>query len=173
MTDRIPLDDMTSDQLDALYERLNDAEKVIAHLEDGEKLRLRAETELAALRAVARGYCPACGRGDAAPTVEDWQRERDEHGRLEIANQALNTAALEAVERAERAEAELAATIDSMETVLRRARRAEAEIAACRRQQWPQLVAHLAAALANTYDLTIDEVLTEAHTAITERNTTP
>ncbi|MEU6597897.1 hypothetical protein [Streptomyces flaveolus] len=32
--------------------------------------------ELAALRAVARGYCPHCGRGDAAPTVEDWERER-------------------------------------------------------------------------------------------------
>lgn len=32
--------------------------------------------DLAALRAVARGYCPHCGRGDAAPTVEDWERER-------------------------------------------------------------------------------------------------
>ncbi|MGW3196277.1 hypothetical protein ACWDBD_17160 [Streptomyces sp. NPDC001118] len=31
----------------------------------------KAETELAALRQVARGYCPACGRGDCAPTVED------------------------------------------------------------------------------------------------------
>jgi hypothetical protein len=32
--------------------------------------------ELAALRQVARGYCPHCGRGDAAPTVADWERER-------------------------------------------------------------------------------------------------
>ncbi|MGW5477666.1 hypothetical protein [Streptomyces sp. NPDC004008] len=32
--------------------------------------------QLAALRAVARGYCPACGRGDAAPTLDDWERER-------------------------------------------------------------------------------------------------
>ncbi|CAM5620663.1 hypothetical protein [Streptomyces aurantiogriseus] len=32
--------------------------------------------ELAALRAVARGYCPACGRGDAAPTVADWEQQR-------------------------------------------------------------------------------------------------
>ncbi|MDX5569531.1 hypothetical protein PYK79_48430 [Streptomyces sp. ID05-04B] len=31
---------------------------------------------LAELREVARGYCPACGRGDAAPTVEDWEREK-------------------------------------------------------------------------------------------------
>lgn len=52
MTDRIQLDAMTSDALDALYVQLD------------------------ALRAVARGYCPACGRGDAAPTVEDWEREK-------------------------------------------------------------------------------------------------
>lgn len=32
--------------------------------------------QLATLQQVARGYCPACGRGDAAPTVEDWERER-------------------------------------------------------------------------------------------------
>ena len=31
---------------------------------------------LAALRQVARGYCPECGRGDAAPTVEDWAQQR-------------------------------------------------------------------------------------------------
>lgn len=36
----------------------------------------RSETELAALREVARGYCPACGRGDAAPTVADWEQQR-------------------------------------------------------------------------------------------------
>jgi hypothetical protein len=46
-----------------------------------ELARLRAE--LAALRAVARGYCPACGRGDAAPTVEDWERERRRADRAE------------------------------------------------------------------------------------------
>jgi hypothetical protein len=38
---------------------------------------LRTELgELAALRQVARGYCPACGRGDAAPTVDDGEREK-------------------------------------------------------------------------------------------------
>lgn len=52
MTDRIPLDHLTSDQYDALC------------------------GELAALRAVARGYCPACGRGDAAPTVADWEQQK-------------------------------------------------------------------------------------------------
>ena len=36
----------------------------------------RAEAELAALRTVARGYCPACGRGDAAPSVEDWEQQK-------------------------------------------------------------------------------------------------
>jgi septal ring factor EnvC (AmiA/AmiB activator) len=32
--------------------------------------------QLAALRQVARGYCPDCGRGDAAPTVEDWEQQK-------------------------------------------------------------------------------------------------
>jgi hypothetical protein len=62
MTDRIPLDHLTSDQYDQLCNQLE------------------------AFRAVARGYCPACGRGDAAPTVDDWQRERR---RAETAETAL------------------------------------------------------------------------------------
>lgn len=52
MTDRPTIDQITSDQLDTLYD------------------------QLAALRQIARGYCPECGRGDAAPTVADWERER-------------------------------------------------------------------------------------------------
>lgn len=63
MTDRIPLDHLTSDALDQLYD------------------------QLAALRAVARGYCPACGRGDAAPTVADWEQQKR---RAERAEAALN-----------------------------------------------------------------------------------
>lgn len=58
---RHTVDSITSDALDALYD------------------------ELAALRAVARGYCPACGRGDAAPTVEHWEQQRDRADRAEAA----------------------------------------------------------------------------------------
>jgi hypothetical protein len=52
MTDRLTASTINDEQLDALYDQLD------------------------ALRAVARGYCPACGRGDAAPNVEDWEAER-------------------------------------------------------------------------------------------------
>lgn len=52
MTDRVRLDDLTDDDLDQLYGQLD------------------------ALRTVARGYCPACGRGDAAPTVTDWEQQK-------------------------------------------------------------------------------------------------
>jgi hypothetical protein len=81
MTDRIPLAQHTKASLDSLYDE-NDR---LRHAADPELRRQlaaviealgRSETELAALRAVARGYCPACGRGDAAPTVADWERER-------------------------------------------------------------------------------------------------
>lgn len=53
MTDRHTVNTITSNALDRLYD------------------------ELAALRTVARGYCPACGRGDAAPTVTHWEQQRD------------------------------------------------------------------------------------------------
>ena len=43
------------------------------------------EAELAALRVVSRGYCPSCGRGDAAPTVEHWERERQRADKAEAA----------------------------------------------------------------------------------------
>jgi hypothetical protein len=61
MTDRVPLDHLTSDALDALYDRLE------------------------ALQAVARGYCPECGRGDAGPTAEDWEQQRQRADRAEAA----------------------------------------------------------------------------------------
>jgi hypothetical protein len=82
MTDRIPLDDMTSDQLDQLY------------------------AELDALRQVARGYCPACGRGDAAPTVADWEQQKT---RADQAEADLDRARAEANAWAEAESADVAA----------------------------------------------------------------
>ena len=63
MTQRIPLDHLTSDQLDQLYQRLDHAE---AHADPELRDRLdaaltalgRAETELATLR--ARSHCARC-----------------------------------------------------------------------------------------------------------------
>lgn len=48
---------------------------------------------LDALRAVARGYCPACGRGDAAPTVQDWEQQRQRAERAEAERDHLAAAA--------------------------------------------------------------------------------
>ena len=45
--------------------------------------------ELAALRAVARGYCPACGRGDAAPTVADWEQQKQRADKAEETSRRL------------------------------------------------------------------------------------
>lgn len=70
MTHRIPLDHLTSDQYDALC------------------------NELAALRAVARGYCPACGRGDAAPTVADWEQQRQRADQAEATIGRIQDAAV-------------------------------------------------------------------------------
>ncbi|MFI1472064.1 hypothetical protein [Streptomyces wuyuanensis] len=39
--------------------------------------------ELAVLRQVARGYCGACGRGDAAPTADQWNEQRQRADRAE------------------------------------------------------------------------------------------
>lgn len=61
MTDRIPLDHLNSDQYDELCDQLE------------------------ALRQVARGYCPDCGRGDAAPTVDDWEQQKQRADRAETA----------------------------------------------------------------------------------------
>ncbi|MGW5582845.1 DUF6085 family protein [Streptomyces sp. NPDC003857] len=67
---------------------------------------------LAALRAVSRGYCPACGRGDAAPTVEDWEQQRQRADQAEdllrVTHDTSNRSEAErarAVQRAEEAEA--------------------------------------------------------------------
>ena len=53
-----------------------------AHVLDAIQPELDA---LAALRQVARGYCPACRRGDAAPTVEDWEQQRQRADQAEAA----------------------------------------------------------------------------------------
>lgn len=86
MTDRIPLDHLTDDQLNALYDQLD------------------------ALRAVSRGYCSACGRGDAAPTIADWEHQRQRavqaEERARKAERAANLLAY-AHRRAEEAEAAL------------------------------------------------------------------
>jgi hypothetical protein len=66
-----------------------DADAVMA-VRDRRMEQLAAE--LAALRKVARGYCPACGRGDAAPTVADWEQQRLRAERAEDAvTRALET----------------------------------------------------------------------------------
>jgi hypothetical protein len=75
VTDRHTIDTINSDQLDQLYDRLE------------------------ALRQVARGYCPACGRGDAAPTVADWEQQKTRASQAEellaIAHQTSNRAEAE------------------------------------------------------------------------------
>lgn len=85
MTGRHTVNTITSDALDALYEQLEAAEASESQrqlatareaLASATTRAARAEHELAALRQVARGYCPACGRGDAAPTVEDWEQQK-------------------------------------------------------------------------------------------------
>jgi hypothetical protein len=96
VTDRIPLDHLTSDQYDQLCNQLE------------------------ALRAVARGYCPHCGRGDAAPTVDDWQRERRRADEAEVALarvQALAERWRYTADRKHGALPELRATLDQPASV--------------------------------------------------------
>lgn len=54
-------------------------------IREAEQRAGQAEAALTALRAVARGYCPHCGRGDAAPTVEDWEQQKQRADRAEAA----------------------------------------------------------------------------------------
>lgn len=121
MTDRIPLDDMTSDALDALYERLEAAEDTETQRQlatarkafaSATSRAARAEKDLTALRQVARGYCPECGRGDCAPTAADWEQQKTRADQAEdllrIAHATSNQSEAErarAVQHAEQAEA--------------------------------------------------------------------
>jgi hypothetical protein len=59
----------------------------------------RLGKELAALRQVARGYCPHCGRGDATPTVEDWEQQKQRADDAEAAIEAVRAYAAD-LERA-------------------------------------------------------------------------
>jgi hypothetical protein len=67
----------------------------------------------AALRQVARGYCPDCGRGDAAPTVDDWEQQK----------QRADTAEKQRDEQA----AEVERLADWVRAVSKRAKTAEAD----------------------------------------------
>ncbi|GKQ35160.1 hypothetical protein [Streptomyces sp. A012304] len=69
MTDQTPAHGCTIDGQPAMPIRVDEYNQLIA--------------DLAALRAVARGYCPACGRGDAAPTADDWEQQRQRADRAE------------------------------------------------------------------------------------------
>jgi hypothetical protein len=64
---------ITDHQLDQLYAELARYEEVVGELNEANTDMTR---DLAALRNVARGYCPTCGRGDATPTVTDWEQQR-------------------------------------------------------------------------------------------------
>lgn len=61
--------------------QIDDATTAVMALADSEKQH--AETELVALRQMARGYCPHCGRGDATPT--DWEQQKQRAEQAEAA----------------------------------------------------------------------------------------
>jgi uncharacterized Zn finger protein (UPF0148 family) len=102
--------------------------------------------QLDALQAVARGYCPTCGRGDAAPTVEDWEQQKQRADQVEdllrIANDTSNKSEAEraqAVQRAETAERDvriyrkrLARLTDGYAEQFRHLKHAEATLARVR-----------------------------------------
>lgn len=79
---------MTEPTIAQLY---NLTDRAATGLTPDEQQRLRdGIDQLAALQAVARRYCPACGRGDAAPTVDDWEQQKQ---RADEAEQRLRNIA--------------------------------------------------------------------------------
>lgn len=103
MTDRHTVDTINSDQLDALYDQLDRVRalhKRNEHTGDCEHCSARDYPDYAVphpcdtIRALdeppgpaATGYCPACGRGDVAPTAEAYEQQRQ---RAERATAALD-----------------------------------------------------------------------------------
>lgn len=103
-------------RVDEYNQLIAETARLEAELGDYDQRVQQLDAELAALRQVARGYCPACGRGDAAPGVDDWERERkradraEEDARLALKQRQEMAAERYAwQERGERAEAELLA----------------------------------------------------------------
>jgi hypothetical protein len=84
------------------------------------------------------GYCPACGRGDAAPTADDWEQQRQRADRAEaelrdrVHADSADAAAGSYARRAEQAEQEAADTATAaammVSLVRERAERAEAAL---------------------------------------------
>jgi hypothetical protein len=86
---RIPLAELRQQDLDLLYNDLDRYDDAIGELNE---TNINMARELAALRAVARGYCPHCGRGDAAPTVEDWEQQKQRADHAEAALEQVRDA---------------------------------------------------------------------------------
>lgn len=67
----------TEDDADGDFElTATDQRTVLAALADCRSQIKEQYARISELETVSRGYCPECGRGDCAPTVEDWDRER-------------------------------------------------------------------------------------------------
>lgn len=70
------------------YDRLSPLARALVDDHDAldlAEMLVKTQDELAALRAAARSYCPTCGRGDAAPTVEHWEQQKQRADRAEAA----------------------------------------------------------------------------------------
>lgn len=79
--------DQTRDEV-TRYDRLGPIARAL--VDDYDEIDLAAmlvtaQDELAALRAVSGGYCPACGRGDCAPTADQWYKQRQRADQAEAA----------------------------------------------------------------------------------------
>ncbi|MCG0061693.1 hypothetical protein L0F81_00065 [Streptomyces tricolor] len=127
MTDRRTASTITDTELDQLYRDLDQARTECLAWAEAESADIAAgsyagrveelEAQLAALRTVTRGYCPACGRGDATPTVHDWEQQKR---RADQAEELLSIAH-DTSNKSEAARARAEAAITSLTTALREA----------------------------------------------------